>query len=157
MAGSVRPVPRVLGALAIGMLAAAVAGVAAERSHEATGPAFVRLTDAQTNFDHVGNGYGPGAGEIARFTLFGSTSATKAIGHAILVCTYVGDSERSCSGTYIVPRGTIQTAGILRSRLLYQQAVVGGTGLYDNARGTLTVTAKTIKPRRELLIFRLTG
>ena len=35
--------------------------------------------------------------------------------------------------------------------------ITGGTGLYDNARGTLTVTAKGLKPRRELLLFRLSG
>lgn len=157
MAGSVRPAPRVLGALAVGVLAAAVIGVAAERSSEATGPGTVRLTDRQTEFSHFGTNTEPGSGEITRFTLFGSSSATKPIGHAVVVCTFVGDSERSCQGTYILPKGSIQTAGILRTRLLYNQAITGGTSLYDNARGTLTVTAKTIKPRREILIFRLTG
>ena len=157
MAGSVRPAPRVLGALAVGVLAAAVMGFAAERSSEATGPSAVRLTDRQTDFTHFGSSDAPGGGEVMRFTLFGSGSATKPIGHAVLVCTYVGDSERSCQGTYILPKGSIQTAGILRTRLLYNQAITGGTSLYDNARGTLTVTAKTIKPRREILIFRLTG
>jgi hypothetical protein len=41
--------------------------------------------------------------------------------------------------------------------LFYTQSIVGGTGLFDNARGTLTVTAKTLSPRREILLFRLTG
>ena len=157
MAGSVRPVPRVLGALAIGVFAAAVIGVTADRSSEATGPSAVRLTDRQTEFIHFGPKEDPGGGELMRFTLFGSGSTTKPIGHAVLLCTYVGDSERSCQGTYILPKGSIQTAGIVRTRLLYNQAITGGTNLYDNARGTLTVTAKTIKPRREILIFRLTG
>jgi len=35
--------------------------------------------------------------------------------------------------------------------------IVGGTGLYDDARGTLTVTASKFKPRREVLLFRLLG
>jgi hypothetical protein len=157
VAGFIRPVPRVLGAVAVGLLAAAVVAVAAERSSEATGPAAVRLTDKQTDFSQFGPADGPGAGEVMRLTLFGSSSATRPIGHAVLVCTQVGDGERSCTGTYILPRGTIETGGVLRSRLLYTQAVTGGTGLFDNARGTLTVTAKTIKPRRELLLFRLTG
>jgi len=156
VAGIVRPAPRVLGTLAVGVLAAVALGLAADWSSEATGPAAVRLTDRQTGFIQFGEN-SPGGGEIMRFTLFGSSSTTKPIGHAVVLCTYVGQSERSCSGTYIVPRGTIQTAGILRTRLLYNQAVTGGTGLFDNARGTLTVTAKTIQPRHELLIFRLTG
>jgi hypothetical protein len=157
VAGFVRPAPRVLGILAVGVVAAAALGFAADRSSEATGPAAVRLTDLQTTFTQFGENNSPGSGEIMRFTLFGSSSTTKAIGHAVILCTYVGQGERSCSGTYVVPRGTIQTAGILRTRLLYNQAITGGTGLFDNARGTLTVTAKSIKPRREILIFRLTG
>ena len=35
----------------------------------------------------------------------------------------------------------IETSGLINSRLLYTAAITGGTGLYDNARGTLTVTA----------------
>jgi hypothetical protein len=35
-------------------------------------------------------------------------------------------------------------------------AVVGGTGLYDNARGSLTATSLKRRPSvRELLVFRL--
>ena len=30
--------------------------------------------------------------------------------------------------------------GVIASRLFYELAVVGGTGLYDNVRGILTVT-----------------
>ena len=157
MAGSVRPAPRVLGTLAVGVLAAVALGFAADRSSEATGPGTVRLTDRQTAFTHFGETNSPGSGAVMRFTLFGSTSVTKPIGHAVVVCNYVGQSELSCQGTYILPKGSIQTAGILRTRLLYNQAITGGTSLYDNARGTLTVTAKAIKPRREILIFRLTG
>jgi hypothetical protein len=152
-----RPAPRVLGAVAVGLLAAVVIGVAADRSSEATGPAAVRLTDTQMQYSRFGTGDSPGAGEIARFTLFGSSNTTKPIGHAVVLCTFVGDGERICNATYILPRGSILTSGILRTRLLYQQAIVGGTGLFDNARGSLTVTARTVKPRRELLIFRLSG
>jgi hypothetical protein len=152
-----RPAPRVLGAVAIGVLAAAVGAAAADGTGNATGPATVRLTDLQTHYSRVGRGNGPGVSEIAHFKLFGSGSASKAIGHGVLVCMYVGNKQRTCNGTYILPRGTLQTAGILRTRLLYAQAVVGGTGLFDNARGSLIVTARTIKPRRELLLFRLTG
>ena len=75
----------------------------------------------------------------------------------MLVCTFVGQNERSCQGSYVLPRGTIETAGLLKSRLIYMHAIVGGTGLYDNARGTLTVTARGLRPRREILVFRLTG
>jgi hypothetical protein len=98
---------------------------------------------------------GVGDLEVVHLTLF--SSAGRAIGHGVLSCTYLSRNERSCSGTYVLPRGMILTAGILRTRLLYAAAIIGGTGLYDNASGALTVTAKELKPRREILLFRLSG
>jgi hypothetical protein len=95
--------------------------------------------------------------DIANLQLFGTTAQSRPIGTAVLTCTYLSKTQRSCNGTYLLPRGMILTAGVLKSRLLYTAAITGGTGLYDNARGTLTVTAKGLKPRRELLLFRLSG
>jgi hypothetical protein len=143
----------------VGIVCAAVAlGWAAEATHEATGPATVRLTDRQLTLKRIpGGDSGLGDVEIARFTLYAPDNANRPIGHAVLSCTFVSRTERSCNGTYVVPRGMILTAGVLTTRLLYTAAIVGGTGLYDNARGTLTVTAKGLKPRRELLLFRLSG
>jgi hypothetical protein len=133
-------------------------GWAAEATHEATGPATVRLTDRQLTLKRIQAGdSGLGDVEIARFTLYAPDNASRPIGHAVLSCTFVSRTERTCTGTYVVPRGMILTAGVLTTRLLYTAAIVGGTGLYDNARGTLTVTAKGLKPRRELLLFRLSG
>jgi hypothetical protein len=134
------------------------AGWAAERSHEATGPAVVRLTDLQVHDEHISLGRG-GIGdlEVASLSLFGSSTRSRPIGHGALTCMYASTVERSCTGIYVLPRGTITTAALLRTRLLYTAAITGGTGLYDNARGTLTVTAKGLKPRRELLLFRLSG
>lgn len=140
------------------VVATFVVGWAADETHEATGPAVVRLTDRQLDIHRYSNGNGgTGDVEIARFTLYGASSTTRPIGHAVLSCTFVSRTERSCTGTYVVPRGMILTAGVLKTRLLYTAAITGGTGLYDNARGTLTVTAKGLKPRRELLLFRLSG
>jgi len=147
------PVPRLIAVLA---LAATAALALAGGTSEATGPADVRLTDRQVMDAGATNGV-PGTVEVVRVLLYGSTTKSKAIGRGVLTCVHVGRHERSCSGSYVLPRGTIETAGVLQSRLLYTQAVVGGTGLYDNARGSLTVTAKQLKPRRELLLFRLTG
>ncbi|HZP72299.1 MAG TPA: hypothetical protein VFA97_02870 [Gaiellaceae bacterium] len=153
-----RPAPRLTGVAAVCAAAAIVAaGIAADRSHEATGPAEVRLTDRQVADASFGPADGIGSGEVTRLNLYGSSHKSRAIGHAVLMCIDVGRSERSCNATYILPRGMIQTGGILKTRLLYVQAITGGTGIYDNARGTLTVTATAIKPRRELLLFRLTG
>src|SRR5438552_2290746 len=86
-----------------------------------------------------------------------SHDSTRPAGHAVLSCTFVSKTERTCNGTYVLPAGMLLTAGVLNTRLLYTAAIVGGTGLYNNARGTLTVTAKGLKPRREFLLFRLSG
>jgi hypothetical protein len=45
--------------------------------------------------------------------------------------------------------------GVIGSRLFFELAVVGGTGLYDNARGTLTATYLGGSPSKEFLLFRL--
>jgi hypothetical protein len=154
-----RPARGLVVAIPLGVaLTTFVVGWAADMTHEATGPAAVRLTDRQLDIHRysAGNG-GSGDVEIARFSLFAPENSSRPIGHAVLSCTFVSKSERTCTGTYVVPRGMILTAGVLKTRLLYTAAITGGTGLFDNARGTLTVTAKGLKPRRELLLFRLSG
>jgi hypothetical protein len=71
-------------------------------------------------------------------------------------CTAVGVTGQSCTATYVLPKGEIVVQGVIGSRLIYQLAVVGGTGLYDNVRGSLTVTSlQRRRPVRELLVFRL--
>jgi hypothetical protein len=135
------------------VLIAGTVGWTADRTHEATGPGVVRLTDLQQSLAIRGDGVG--GVQIAYLRLFGSSA--KVIGHGVLTCMTVSNTQRSCLGSYVLPRGMIETSGLLNSRLLYTAAITGGTGLYDNARGTLTVTAKQITPRREILIFRLSG
>jgi hypothetical protein len=137
---------------ALAFVAVAV-GWAADRTQEATGPGVVRLTDLQQSLATRGDGVG--GVQIASLRLFSSSART--IGSGVLTCMTVSSTQRSCLGSYVLPRGMIETSGVLNSRLLYTAAITGGTGLYDNARGTLTVTAKQIKPRREILLFRLSG
>jgi len=152
-----RPAPRLVAfVVVVGLLAVGSAALAADRSVESTGKAVVRLTDRQLRITHIG-GDAIGSGDVARMTLFGSSSGTRPIGHAVITCMDVGSGEQNCQGSYVLPKGTLETSGILRIRLFYTQAIVGGTGLFDNARGTLTVTAKNLSPRREILLFRLTG
>lgn len=135
----------------------AAAALAPGRTSEATGPAVIRLTGQQISDRLVPNKQAPGTLEIVRLRLFGSTSPSRPIGHGTVMCTYVAGKERSCLGEYVLPRGMIVTGGVLETRLLYSAAITGGTGLYNNARGTLTVTVTGFHPRRELLLFRLSG
>jgi hypothetical protein len=71
------------------------------------------------------------------------------------MCTSTGTGSANCSGTYFLPKGKIMVGGVLASRLFYELAVLGGTHLYENARGTLTVTALGGTPSHAFLIFRL--
>jgi hypothetical protein len=98
-----------------------------------------------------------GTVETIRQQLYNPSTSKRSIGRSILVCTSSDGRDRMCSATYILPKGNLVVAGSLQSRLLYETAIIGGTGLYDNARGSLTVTATHIHPRHEVLVFRLVG
>jgi hypothetical protein len=126
----------------------------------ATGPSTIRITDVQMSLHHVDASRRPdGAGdlEIVRLRLFNPSISSRPIGRGDLLCTYLDRATRSCTGTYSLPRGTLVVGGVVTTRLLYELAVVGGTGLYDNARGSLVATAKSLTPRHEVLVFRLGG
>lgn len=144
----------------------AIAAVAVTTAHGAakpaqTGPAQIRITDVQTSYSLVKSRrgtHGAGSIELVKQRLYNPSISSKPIGRATFMCTYFDAHDRACSGTYFLPKGALVVAGAIQSRLLYQIAVVGGTGLFDNARGTLTVTSTGLRPkRREVLLFRLTG
>jgi hypothetical protein len=125
-----------------------------------TGPAQISITDRQTKHvvvDLGAHGASPGDLEIIRQSLYNRRVTSKAIGTADIVCTTLVAKRRMCTGSYSLPKGTIVTSGSIGNRLLYELAIVGGTELYDNARGSLVVTTTSLNPRREVLVFRLSG
>lgn len=137
-----------------------IAAITVAAAHAATPAAQIRITDVQTSYARVlpAGGRVAGSVEIIQQRLYNPALSNSSIGSASLLCTYLDTRTRSCTGTYSLPKGNLVVTGAIRSRLLYEIAVVGGTGLYDNARGTLTVTSTGLRPRRrEVLLFRLTG
>ena len=121
-------------------------------------PGTVRITDSELRHVHVDVGTdGRSIGDLDVYTvlLYNKAIRAKPIGRATMTCTLVGVSGQSCTATYFLPRGAIVTQGVIASRFIYELAVVGGTGLYSNVRGTLTVTSLNRKSSRELLVFRL--
>ena len=148
------------------LLAGAAAGVLAtgpwqNASQAGTGPATIRITDREvevTRIDVGERGTSPGDTEIVSQQLFNLRVTSKPIGHSELVCTFV-DSKRMrvCRGTYVLPRGKVVVGGSLAYRQFYDLAVLGGTGLYDNARGSVTVTRTHRRPVRDLVVVRLVG
>ena len=152
-----------LGILLLGLvvIAAALAALREGRSEAATGPAAIRISDREmrvTRVDIGAKGTSAGDLEVVMLDLQERGVTTRSIGRAELVCTFVGTGNRRvCRGTYELPRGSLVVGGSLEFRQFYSLAVLGGTNLYDNARGTLTVTRTSRKPVRHLVLFRLVG
>jgi hypothetical protein len=138
---------------------ALLTGSITQGSPTLSGPGTIRITSRDVMVCLVNRGAptrGTGDVLLIRQLLFNKGIRKAPIGHTDLVCTYTGPRARQCNGTYTLPRGTIVVSGSLRFRDFFRLAVVGGTELYDNVRGSLTVTRYTRRPpRREILLFRL--
>ena len=152
-----------IGLLLLGLvvLAGALAALYESSSEAATGPGVIRISEREllvTRVDVGARSTSPGDIEVVRLQLYNPRVTTRSIGHAELVCTFVGTGNaRQCQGTYKLPRGNLVVGGSLQFRQFYDLAILGGTGIYDDARGTLTVTRTSRKPVRNLVLFRLVG
>ena len=123
-----------------------------------TRPGIIRITSRETQFSRVDVGAAgrtPGDMEISRVLLYNTRIRQKPIGHGQLVCIYIGDNFRNCDGTFVLPAGKLVVSGGLIYRSLYDLAITGGTGLYSNVRGSLTVTRVRQNPPGYVLVFRL--
>jgi hypothetical protein len=129
-------------------------------SSAGTGPGTVRITSREVSRQRVDAGR-PGRGvgdtQIIRYNLFNKRISRRPLGHADYVCTFVTSGTRSCTATFFLPKGRLVAGGSVRYPALYELAILGGTRLFDNARGTLTVIRTTRNPRRDRMTFRLTG
>ena len=146
----------VIASAALGFFLASA--VVASNSLALTGPGSIRVTDKLVKHIYVDNGSrGRGAGDLDfyRGQLFNKGITPTAIGHSDITCTNTGTGSMNCTGTYFLPKGKIMVGGVIASRLFYLLAVFGGTGLYDNARGSLTATYLGGLPPKEFLLFRL--
>lgn len=129
-------------------------------SDAATGPGIIRITARQVRHELVDigkRGRSPGDTEVANELVYNRRITPKPLGHAEFVCTFTIGPSRNCRATLFMPRGTLVLGGTIYTRGFYQLAILGGTGLYDNARGTLVGTRTGLNPRRELLYLRLVG
>ena len=129
-------------------------------SDAATGPATIRVTTREVRYTRIDNGRrgkGPGDMEIVTALIYNRRITPRPIGHVELACTFVVGPSRSCQGVIFLPKGKLVIGGSIYVRSFYQVAVLGGTGLYENARGYLTGTRIDRRPRGELLLVRLVG
>lgn len=141
-------------AAAVALAALALAAPAAAIG----GPATITVTESEVErgtIDVGARGASVGDMLVTRALLYNRRITKRAIGHSETVCIATGSTSSTCTATYFLPKGKIVAIGSIRFSQIFEAAVVGGTGLYDGARGTLTVTALASKPRRSLLVFRL--
>jgi hypothetical protein len=127
-------------------------------SGELPHPGVIRITGkliARAHIDRGRHGQSAGDIDIARELLYNRRVTTRAIGHAELVCIATGSHSSTCTGTFFLPKGKIVVQGPQAFPEFFEMAVAGGTGLYDNVRGTLTVTELGGRPVRFLIFFRL--
>ena len=146
-----------LGAI-VGAAVLTVLGVLAASAADSTVPGVIRITSEEVGRKHVDLGRpGRSAGDVdsIRYLLFNRRITDKPIGHAEVLCTSTGYRSRTCMATYLLPRGRLVVSSVIASLLRAKLAVLGGTGIYDNARGNLTVTALATSPRATRLVFRL--
>jgi hypothetical protein len=137
---------------------ALMTGSVTSGSADLAGPGTIKLTTRQIgiSLNNSGDpGRGPGDVLLIRELLYNKGIRKAPIGHSEMVCTYTGRRWQQCSGTYFLPRGKIVVAGSLRYREFFKLAVIGGTDLYDNVRGSVSATMYSRNPRRSILIFRL--
>lgn len=103
------------------------------------------------------------AGTLQVFQIKNPRITSNAIGNAELLCTVIGGRAgplpphaRFCWGSYSIGSSSIQVAGVARTPFLFQLAVIGGGGDYQNVGGMLTVFRFSESPIRERLVFKLT-
>jgi hypothetical protein len=121
-------------------------------------PGTISITDTELKhavIDHAPRGRSTGDVDVYSLRLFNKRITERSLGHGELICTSVGVKGQSCTGSYFLPRGEIIAQGVITSRLIYELAIVGGTGIYNNVRGSVTITSLRRNPSRELLVFRL--
>jgi hypothetical protein len=151
--------PRKLEIGAVGSLGLAlVLSVAAQGAVSLTGPGTIKITDRLVKVTRVGggkSGRGAGAIDFYRQSLFNLRISSAPIGHTDITCINTGTGSMNCNGTYFLPKGKLMVEGVIGTRLFYELAVVGGTGLYANARGSVTVNYLGGSKPGEFLLFRL--
>jgi hypothetical protein len=138
--------PRHAQMLVAALVIALVCGATASGSRTLTGPGTIRVTSTLAKHTYVDLGVrGHGAGDVDfyRELIFNKRITPKSIGHSDVSCVSTGSGSTNCTGTYLLPKGKIVVGGVIGSHREYVLAVLGGTGLYENARGSLTVRPLT--------------
>jgi hypothetical protein len=128
---------------------AATSSAATRPSEEA--PPSVRVETRQTAFTPAGSSYTITSDSFRNGRKVGSNQ---------IVCDLTGPGPRAlCTSAHLLPEGEIIAVGSVttppRPGDTYTVAIVGGTGAYANARGTLDVT--NVNPTSDTFAFHVIG
>jgi hypothetical protein len=115
-----------IGASSIG----ASSGVASLRFYERPGSTHV--------IDNAPKGRKAGRGDIILFVNPVFDRQGTQVGTDRGVCTMYSAGESQCDATLALPKGQIVTHGLQGAKTGFDVAVIGGTGAYAGARGTMT-------------------
>jgi hypothetical protein len=146
------------GVLVLAAAAAAVAATCTMGAQALDQPGTIKVTDRLVKHIHV---HGPDksthAGDLDfyRQQLYNKGITPTPIGHSDITCINTGTGSQNCTGTYFLPKGKIMVGGVIASRLFYELAIIGGTGIYSNVNGSVVATFLGGAPAREFLLFRL--
>jgi Allene oxide cyclase barrel like domain len=124
-------------------VAALATGVAASSSTTTRGVAFLRFYERPgqtTTVDKVPRGK---MGDVFLYSnpIFDRQGTRVGTDHG--VCTMLNARQSQCNATLTLPKGQIVTLGLHgpEPEAKYEAAVIGGTGAYAAARGTLVTRA----------------
>ncbi len=83
---------------------------------------------------------------------------SRRVGRDAAVCVHTDRVYYMCDWTIVLRRGTLQLQGLLHdTNAGYNLAVVGGTGSYARASGTMRVTDALKPVGRYVIIYRILG
>ena len=124
---------------------AASAGVASLHLYERPGPTHV--------VDNAPKGRKAGRGDLVLYAnpVFDRHGTQVGTDHG--VCTLLGGGRSACDATLVLPKGQIVTHVLQGTKTSFELAVLGGTGAYAGARGT--VTMRGIKDGGSTILIRL--
>jgi hypothetical protein len=146
------------GVLILAVAAAAVAATSTMGARALDQPGTIKVTDRLVKHIHVrGPDKSTHAGDLDfyRQSLYNKGITPTPIGHSDFICMNTGTGSQSCTGTYFLPQGKIMVGGVIASRLFYELAILGGTGIYGNVNGSVVATFLGGVPSKEFLVFRL--
>jgi hypothetical protein len=121
--------------------ASLVSGVGASSSGASATAAslhFYERPGPTTVVDNAPKGKKPGRGDVILFAnpVFDRHGTQVGTDHGM--CTVLDAGRSQCDTTLVLPKGDVVTHGLENARTSFDVAVIGGTGAYAGAKGTMT-------------------